>query len=61
MGKYPRKRRLSAEQRQALELLAGDPHGATGDKLAGVRDARECLPARTQLAVSLPEPWGLGF
>jgi hypothetical protein len=33
MGKYPRKRRFSTEQRQALELLAGDPHGATEELL----------------------------
>jgi hypothetical protein len=29
-----RKRRLSAEQRRALELLAGSPHGATEELLA---------------------------
>jgi hypothetical protein len=29
----PRKPRLSAEQRQALELLAGDPQGATDELL----------------------------
>jgi hypothetical protein len=33
MGKYPRKRRLGTEQRQALDLLAGDPHGATEELL----------------------------
>jgi hypothetical protein len=37
MGRYPRKRRLSTEQRQALELLAGDPHGATEELLVLAR------------------------
>lgn len=27
------KPRLTREQRRSLELLAGDPHGATGDRL----------------------------
>lgn len=47
MPSPPRKRRLNAEQRQALELLASDPHGATenllvlahafdGDMIAGL-------------------------
>ena len=34
MASPPRKRRLSSEQRRALELLAGSPHGATEELLA---------------------------
>lgn len=34
MASPPRKRRLSSEQRRALELLAGNPHGATEELLA---------------------------
>jgi hypothetical protein len=33
MGKYPRKRRFSSEQRRALELLASSPHGTTEELL----------------------------
>jgi hypothetical protein len=33
MATPPRKRRLTAEQRQALELLASDSHGATEELL----------------------------
>jgi hypothetical protein len=33
MPSPPRKHRLSTEQRQALELLAADPHGATEELL----------------------------
>ena len=33
MASSPRKPRLSAEQRQALELLASDPQGATDELL----------------------------
>jgi hypothetical protein len=29
----PPKRRLTREERRSLELLASDPHGATGDRL----------------------------
>jgi hypothetical protein len=45
MGKYPRKRRLGTEQRQALDLLAGDPHGATEELgyLTGVACAARFL------------------
>jgi hypothetical protein len=38
-GKYPRKRRLGTEQRQALDLLAGDPHGATEELLVLAMDS----------------------
>src|SRR5260370_31526263 len=34
MASAPRKRRLSSGQRQALELLASSPHGATEELLA---------------------------
>jgi len=34
MASPPRKRRLSSEQRRALELLASSPHGATEELLA---------------------------
>ena len=34
MASPPCKRRLSSEQRRALELLAGSPHGATEELLA---------------------------
>ncbi len=33
MASPPRKRRLGPEQRRALELLAGSPHGATEELL----------------------------
>ncbi len=33
MSSSPRKRRLGPEQRRALELLAGSPHGATEELL----------------------------
>ena len=33
MGKSPGKRRLSPDERQALELLASDPQGATEELL----------------------------
>ncbi len=33
MASPPRKRRLGPEQRRALELLAGKPHGATEELL----------------------------
>jgi len=33
MATPPRKHRLSAEQRRALEMLAGNPHGVSDDLL----------------------------
>jgi hypothetical protein len=33
MGKYPRKRRISPEERMALGILAGSPNGATEELL----------------------------
>jgi hypothetical protein len=33
MGKFPLKRRLSPEERRALELLASNPNGATQELL----------------------------
>jgi hypothetical protein len=33
MEKPPRKRRLTREQRRALQTLASDPHGATEELL----------------------------
>jgi hypothetical protein len=33
MGKFPLKRRLSPEERRALELLASNPNGATEELL----------------------------
>jgi hypothetical protein len=35
MGKFPLKRRLSPDERRALELLASNPNGATEELLVG--------------------------
>jgi hypothetical protein len=43
MGKSPRKRRLSAEARRALELLAGSPDGVNGALLLAHGFSRRLL------------------
>ena len=43
MGKSPRKRRLSAEARRALELLAGGPDGVNGALLLSHGFSRRLL------------------
>jgi len=50
MAVPPRKRRLSVEQRQALELLASDPHGATENLLVLAHEFSRDMPAGLVLA-----------
>jgi hypothetical protein len=49
MGKSPRKRRLTREQRRALKILAIDPH-----KYRRGTDWRRSLPAQTPAANACP-------
>jgi hypothetical protein len=60
MGKPPRKRRLTREQRRALQILASDPHGATeellvlahgfdGDMIAGLVGRRFATAQRESM------------
>jgi hypothetical protein len=63
MGKFPLKRRLSPEERRALELLASNPNGATEEllvhsftrrMLTGLVDDRLATARRQSIRAPVP-------